>query len=97
MNGNILVFDEEFLWDGSLWAVRLIADQGKHRLRFVFDGAAINDYYRTEDSRDAAMRNFEENRPWFESVATSLVSEGHLPDERGLYFVVLDTLHRFRP
>lgn len=96
MEGVNLVFDENFRWEGSHLAVRLCADQGKKRICFDFDGSAINDYFHTEDSRDAAMRNFEENRPWFESVAKSLISSGHQPNEYGFYFVVLDTLHRYR-
>lgn len=97
MDGGNLVFDEDYRWDGSLRAVRLCADHGKQRLCFAFDGAAINDHFRTEDSRDAAMRNFEVNRPWFEGLVTNIVDGGYPPDEHGNYFIVTTTIQRHAP
>lgn len=62
--------------------------------KFYFCGVtriAINDYYRTEDSREQAEINFNENQGYILGLASNLIANSQ-ENERGHYIITSDSI-----
>ena len=80
-------FEREFWWDPNFQAVKFAGIWDGQRYVFAISRSALNDYFRTEDSREAAIINFEEHRDRVEQLATRLIALGVGPSEHGHYFI----------
>jgi len=74
-------------WDLLLETLmfRLASDDGREVMCGITQ-IAINDYYRTEDSRDAAQANFEKHMEDIVRMAARLIDDG-ASNERGVYLI----------
>ena len=83
---------EETWWDHSRETLkfRLIDEDGQKALCGVTQ-IAINDYFRTEDTIEAAEANFENNTDFIVSTAARMI-EYDDQNEDGIYLITSDVL-----
>jgi len=79
-------------WDFSreILKFRLVDEDGEKILCGITQ-VAINDYFGTEDTQEAAEENFENNEDEIIAIASSLIQQG-ASDEDGLYLITSDIL-----
>ncbi|WP_226610276.1 DUF1488 family protein [Marinobacter nauticus] len=78
---------DKIWWDHSreILKFRLIDEDGQKFLCGVTQ-VAINDYYGTDDTEEAAEENFENNEDEIVAIANSLIQQD-AADEDGLYLI----------
>jgi len=79
-------------WDHAreILKFRLIDENGQKFLCGVTQ-VAINDYYGTDDTEEAAEENFEKNEGEIVAIANSLIQQG-AADGDGLYLITWNVL-----
>jgi hypothetical protein len=79
-------------WDHAreILKFRLVDEDGEKFLCGITQ-VAINDYYRTDDTEEAAQANFESNQDEIIAIANSLIQQD-AADEEGLYLITSDIL-----
>ena len=73
-------------WDGSKETLKITVKNGNEKHLCAFPQTAINDYYHTVDTKDAAFENFANDRQKFLDVALKFISKNN-PNDDGIYYI----------
>ncbi|GLQ89406.1 DUF1488 family protein [Dyella flagellata] len=87
-------FPEEPHYDMDFAAIKFVAVHGTERQVCAISTAAINDQFRTEDTPEAAMRNYREHADWVHGVAIKLIEQRE-PHHKGFYLITSQIAQMF--
>lgn len=89
--------DNECWWDVDYQAVKFDGWLDGDRYVFAISGMALNDYYQTEDTTEAALENYLENAEQIEYVAARYASDFEANDESPHYFITSEIYNKYAP
>lgn len=73
-------------WDDANQAIKFnLRKAGSYRTCAISQ-IALNDYYKTENSKDAAIKNFQKHSSQVRLLAIQLIQDC-LPNEEGIFFI----------
>ena len=73
-------------WDDTNQAIKFnLRKAGSYRTCAISQ-IALNDYYKTENSKDAAIKNFQKHSSQVRLLAIQLIQDC-LPNEEGIFFI----------
>jgi len=76
-------------WDDTNQAIKFnLRNAGAHRTCAISQ-VALNNYFKTENSKDAAIRNFQKHSSQVRLLAVQLIKDC-LPNEEGVFFITTD-------
>jgi len=78
--------EEDLWWHPSTESIRFAIINEKTRHICAISKMALNDFYQTEDTKDAAFDNFEKDRHKIISIAVELANT-YEPNEDGIFFI----------
>lgn len=87
MNGDGWTFDKRYWHDRKFNAIGFVGVKDGERHTFLIAVAALDYYFRTSDTLEAAIANFEAHRPLIETVAKRVYAEGLRSQEYGHHFI----------
>jgi hypothetical protein len=87
-------FTEDPWFDQDFSAVKFAAVRGPERVVCAISRIAINDRFHTEDTREAAIRNYHEHSDWVHSTAIRLIERGR-PHQNGFYLITSQVAQEF--
>lgn len=89
--------DSEYWWDVGCRAIKFEGMLDGDRYVFAVSGIALNDYYQTEDTTEAALENYLNNTSQIEFIATRYASEHEANDESPHFFITSEVFNRYAP
>lgn len=89
MNLDQWEFHEEPWWDGEYRAIKFAAEKAGVRHICAISRVALNDYFQTEDTKEAAFVNYHEHSNMVHSLAVKLIQEG-APNDQNVFFITSD-------
>lgn len=96
MNLEGWVFHENPWWAPEYQAVKFVADNDGVRHICAISRTALNDYFKTEDTSEAALNNYSAHAEMVHSLAVRLIEEGILKNN-GCVFITLDMCKKYWP
>lgn len=93
MNTDKWDFEEPW-WDSDYRAIKFAAEKAGNRYICAISQIALNDYFRTEDTKEAAFANYYKHADMVHSVAIKLIQQDQ-PNERGVYFIASEVCNKF--
>jgi hypothetical protein len=81
-----LTFSNETHWESSRQALFFFADIGNKRIACGISQIALNDYYRTADTKEMAIKNYESNKEFIQGIATKFI-KADLFNDKGEIFI----------
>lgn len=89
-------FIKEPWWDAEYQAIKFAAEKaGVHRICAISQ-AALNDYFQTEDTMEAALANYHAHLSMVHSLAVKLIQEG-TPNDQNVFFITSDICQKNWP
>lgn len=89
MSTNDWEFSNEPWWDEALQAMKFILEKADSYCTCATSQTVLNDYFKTEDSRDAAVENYCEHSDEIRLLAIRLIQDG-LSNGEGVFFITSD-------
>jgi len=90
MDTSGITYSDETTWDASRGALQFYADIGETRIMCCIGRAALNDYYRTEDTNEKAFENYNLNKKFIHSIATRFIEQDRFNDRRDIFINLQD-------
>lgn len=87
-------FKEEPWWDSAYRSVKFTAERAGIRHICAISQMALNDYFRTEDTKEAAFSNYHEHSDMVHSLAIRMIQET-APNEQGVFFITSDICRKY--
>ncbi len=78
--------EEDPWWDFNTQCIRFAVEDDEERYVVSISQIALNDYFSTEDTKDAAFDNFNNDIESILSLAVEFI-ESHEPNDDGIYFI----------
>ncbi|NMH66583.1 DUF1488 domain-containing protein [Shewanella salipaludis] len=94
MGFDDIIFLEEYQWDMSKQAVTFWADVDNQRITCQISREALVDYYRTEDTKEQALINFEDNQYDICNLAEHLIRNDVFEEDGGI-FIYFETCQNY--
>lgn len=82
-----LSFEDDFWYAAKFQAIKFAASEGGERHVFAISRIALNDRYRTPDTKEDAIKNFENHIEEIQLVATRVYEAGLRSVEHGHFFI----------
>lgn len=89
MSTNEWKFSGEPWWDDANQAMKFILANSGKNYTCAISQVVLNDYYRTEDTKDAAVQNYHTHSDEVRSLAIRLIQDD-LADMKGVFFITSD-------
>ncbi len=88
-------FGEEPWWDAEYRAIKFVAETaGGKRYTCAISDTALNDYFQTEDTREAALANYREHLDMVHSLAVRLIRED-IQNDQGVFLITSKTCRKY--
>lgn len=89
MSAHEWEFSGEPWWDDAHQAMKFILEKSSKYHTCAISQVVLNDYFCTEDTKDAAVQNYHTHSDDVRSLATRLIQDG-LADGEGVFFITSD-------
>ena len=89
--------ENEFWWDIAHQAVKFDGWLNGERFVFAISQIALNDYYRTPDTKEDALQNFGDNIERIEYIAARYASECVANEEAPHFFITSEIFAMYTP
>lgn len=83
---NTWHIEEDLWWHSPTQSIHFAVTNGSERHVCAISQIALNDYYKTEDSKEVAFDNFEKDRQKIIGIATEIFTT-YKPNEDNIYFI----------
>jgi len=76
-------------WDDANQAMKFNLKRAGSYRTCAISQVALNDYFKTEDSKDVAVKNYQKHSNQVRLLAIRLIQD-NLPNEEGVFFITLE-------
>lgn len=94
MSADTFKFKDDRWWDDSYSAMRFFLEKDGITYSCAISQIVLNDHFKTEDSREAAIKNFNDQSDVVRLLAVRLI-ESELHDKHGVFFITSNILHGY--
>ena len=78
-------FLEDRTWDGDRKCIVFYAQIGRQKITCAVSGCALNDYYRSKDTKAKAMENYRNNTKKIHHIAKRLIDDDFFDDNNEIF------------
>jgi len=78
-------FLEDRTWDGDRKCIVFYAQIGRQKITCAVSGSALNDYYRSKDTKAKAMENYRNNTKKIHHIAKRLIDDDFFDDNNEIF------------
>lgn len=89
-------FLEDPWWDPSRRAVMFRAEKGGQQKLCAISDTALNDYFQTEDTKDAALANYHNHKEMVHSLAVRMIDD-RCAKKDGVIFITRSACEKYWP